>query len=150
MGLLDGYFDPQQFGEGGGLLGRLLALQQQQSQYQPAPPQTSAPQAPERGMAWPGLPHYDPAPFSLWNAAQNLPAQYTAGAAASRPHSPTPNSNQGDIQEVGVTSDQSSYCRTMKRLCHSQCVQLALAPDGFGPYRACMRTCMHNAGCFDF
>ncbi|WJR76458.1 hypothetical protein [Bradyrhizobium sp. NP1] len=36
MGLFDDYFDPQQFGEGGGLLGRLLALQQQQGQYQPS------------------------------------------------------------------------------------------------------------------
>jgi hypothetical protein len=35
MGLFDGYFDPQQFGEGGGLLGRLLALQQQQGLYNP-------------------------------------------------------------------------------------------------------------------
>jgi hypothetical protein len=35
MGLFDGYFDPQQFGEGGGLLGRLLVLLQQQGQYQP-------------------------------------------------------------------------------------------------------------------
>ncbi len=33
MGLLDGYFDPDQFGEGGGLLGRLLALQPQHAQY---------------------------------------------------------------------------------------------------------------------
>jgi hypothetical protein len=51
MGLFDGYFDPDQFGNGGGLLGRLLALQQQQGPYQPgadldqtpAAPQTSAP-----------------------------------------------------------------------------------------------------------
>jgi hypothetical protein len=69
MGLLDGYFDPQQFGEGGGLLGRLLALQRQRGRYQPAPPQTSVSQAPERAIPW---------------------------------------------------------------------------------YRPCMRTCMHNAGCFDF
>src|SRR5260221_12262974 len=36
MGLFDDYFDPQQFEAGGGLLGRLLSLQQQQQgQYQP-------------------------------------------------------------------------------------------------------------------
>lgn len=35
MGLLDGYFDSQQAGDGGGLLGRLLALQRQQGQYLP-------------------------------------------------------------------------------------------------------------------
>jgi hypothetical protein len=34
MGLFDGYFDPQQFNSGGGLLGRLLALQQFPDQYQ--------------------------------------------------------------------------------------------------------------------
>jgi len=36
MGLFDGYFDPRQFGEGGGLLDRLLALLQQQGQYHPS------------------------------------------------------------------------------------------------------------------
>lgn len=35
MGLFDSYFDPQQFQDSGGLLGRLLSLQQQQGQYQP-------------------------------------------------------------------------------------------------------------------
>ena len=35
MGLFDSYFDPQQFQDGGGLLGRLLSLRQQQDQYQP-------------------------------------------------------------------------------------------------------------------
>jgi hypothetical protein len=34
MGLFDGYVDPQQFNSGGGLLGRMLALQQFQGQYQ--------------------------------------------------------------------------------------------------------------------
>jgi hypothetical protein len=35
MGLFDGQVDPEQFNGGGGLLGRLLALQQFQGQYQP-------------------------------------------------------------------------------------------------------------------
>src|SRR6478735_8497130 len=35
MALFDSYFDPQQFQDGGGLLGRLLSLRQQQDQYQP-------------------------------------------------------------------------------------------------------------------
>jgi hypothetical protein len=35
MGLLDNYFDPQQFQDSGGLVGRLLSLQGQQEQYQP-------------------------------------------------------------------------------------------------------------------
>jgi hypothetical protein len=37
MSLFDGYFDPDQFEAAGGLLGRLMSLQQQQGQYQPAP-----------------------------------------------------------------------------------------------------------------
>jgi hypothetical protein len=37
MGLFDSYFDPEQFQDSGGLLGRLLSLQPQQGQYQPAP-----------------------------------------------------------------------------------------------------------------
>jgi len=37
MGLFDGYFDPEQFQDSGGLLGRLVSLQQQQGQYQPPP-----------------------------------------------------------------------------------------------------------------
>jgi len=36
MGLFDSYFDPEQFQDSGGLLGRLLSLQQQQGQYQQA------------------------------------------------------------------------------------------------------------------
>ncbi len=35
MGLFDSYFDPEQFQDSGGLVGRLLSLQQQQGQYQP-------------------------------------------------------------------------------------------------------------------
>ena len=49
MGLFDGFVDPQQFNSGGGLLGRLLALQQFQGQYQPDAgfdQASSAPQTP--------------------------------------------------------------------------------------------------------
>jgi hypothetical protein len=49
MGLFDGYFDPQNFSDdGGGLLGRLRSLQQEQGQYQPGAgfDQTSVPQTP--------------------------------------------------------------------------------------------------------
>jgi hypothetical protein len=35
MGLFDGYSDPEQFRDSGGLLGRPLSLQPQQGQYQP-------------------------------------------------------------------------------------------------------------------
>ena len=37
MGLFDSYFDPEQFQDSGGLLGRLLSLQQEQGQYQSGP-----------------------------------------------------------------------------------------------------------------
>jgi|SRR5580693_6512350 hypothetical protein len=50
MGLFDGYFDPDQFGNGGGLLGRLLALQQQQRQYQPGENFDQASTAPQRSL----------------------------------------------------------------------------------------------------
>jgi hypothetical protein len=59
MGLFDDYFDPQQFGDGGGLLGRLLSLQQQQGQYQPdrestgGPPDTTAPATPQTPISLP-------------------------------------------------------------------------------------------------
>jgi hypothetical protein len=52
MGLFDSYFDPQQFGEGGGLLSRLIALQRQQGLYQPdADPEP--PPAAQTPMPWP-------------------------------------------------------------------------------------------------
>jgi len=78
MGLLDGYFDPEQFGEGGGLLGRLLTLQQMQGQYQPgagfdeARPVAQMP-APQP-MSWPTLASYGQP--SVQTAASNLPSQY--------------------------------------------------------------------------
>jgi hypothetical protein len=52
MGLFDDYFDPDQFGEGGGLLGRLLALQLQQGLYQP-PLSQSVPRASALVASWP-------------------------------------------------------------------------------------------------
>jgi hypothetical protein len=148
MGLFDSYFDPEQFGEGGGLLGRLIALHQQQDMYQPntasnqapAVSQTLSPTLPSLGS-----PNYDQSLSALRPAVQDSPVQYAVGAPE-----PTSNSNQNDIQKVGITSDQSVYCKTMKNLCHNECVGLAFGRDAFGPYRACVRTCMHNAGCFDF
>ena len=81
MGLFDGYFDPEQFGEGGGLLGRLLALQQMQGLYQPdaglnqpAPdPQATVLQP----MSWPSPPAYG-GPPSDPQPAPNLASQYQA------------------------------------------------------------------------
>jgi hypothetical protein len=58
MGLFDSYFDPQHFGGGGGLLGRLLSLQQQ-GQYQSAQ-------------------DFDQTPSDGSLSAQNLTSQYPA------------------------------------------------------------------------
>jgi hypothetical protein len=49
MGLFDSYFDPQQFQDSGGLVGRMLSLQQQQGQYQPSGGFDQAPTAPSPG-----------------------------------------------------------------------------------------------------
>jgi hypothetical protein len=78
MALFDDYLAPRQFGEGGGLLGRLLALQQQQNQYQPgagfdtAPVPQMAPPTP-----WSNLPG-DRASSGERSAAPNLNSQYRA------------------------------------------------------------------------
>jgi hypothetical protein len=80
MGLFDGYFDPDQFGNGGGLLGRLLALQQQQGQYQPgadldqasAAPQTPVP-AP---LPWSNLSGNGLTPSVQQPPASDLHSQY--------------------------------------------------------------------------
>jgi hypothetical protein len=48
MGLFDSYFDPQTFSDqSGGLLGRLLSLQQEQGQYQPGPGFDQTPSVPQ-------------------------------------------------------------------------------------------------------
>jgi hypothetical protein len=78
MALFDGYFAPRQFGEGGGLLGRLLALQQQQGQYQPGAgfDTASAPQM-AQPTSWSNLPG-DRASSGERSAAPNLNSQYRA------------------------------------------------------------------------
>jgi hypothetical protein len=53
MGLFDGYFDPQQWPDSGGLLSRLLALQQQQGQRQQSPDFDQAPFIPRAPMPTP-------------------------------------------------------------------------------------------------
>jgi hypothetical protein len=82
MGLFDGYFDQDQFQDGGGLLGRLLSLQQQQDQYQPG---TGFDQAPSAAQT-PATPSM-PSPMVLNNVqpsavppmgAQDLKSQYAA------------------------------------------------------------------------
>jgi hypothetical protein len=82
MGLFDGYFDPQQFGEGGGLLARLRALQPQMGQDQAgvgfgqSPPITQSP--PLQPTLWPNLSDAGQALFNPQPAAPNLTSQFQA------------------------------------------------------------------------
>lgn len=79
----------------------------------------------------------------------NDPSRLLAGLgpdpSPSPPLGPSPPS-----QQAGITSDESSYCRTMHNICVRQCEGMLRGLDPFGPFRACIRTCMHNAGCLDF
>jgi hypothetical protein len=80
MGLFDNYLDSQQFADRGGLLGRLLSLQQQQSLY-PNRPDVQAmlpPQTPVlQPISWPNLPGYG-GTVSRQAAAPDLTSQYQA------------------------------------------------------------------------
>jgi hypothetical protein len=78
MGLFDGYFDPDQFGEGGGLLGRLLALQQQQGQYQPGADPDPAPPVPQTPPPWASLPGFGQPSYGAQTTAPNPASQYQA------------------------------------------------------------------------
>jgi hypothetical protein len=81
MGLFDGYFDPEQFGQGGGLLGRLLALQPQLGGYRPdasIDQLRPVPQTPVLQSAlWPNLPG-DGLSLGAQTAAPSLASQYQA------------------------------------------------------------------------
>lgn len=82
MGLFDGYVDPEQFNSGGGLLGRLLALQQFQGQYQPGADSSqvsSVPQVPSPASMLSPLLSYDGQPPAYWQPSMsNLNPQYAA------------------------------------------------------------------------
>jgi hypothetical protein len=63
MGLFDSYFDPQtSFDESGGLIGRLLSLQQEQSQYQPGGGFAQLPPAAPASLPLPTPPDNGPSP----------------------------------------------------------------------------------------
>jgi hypothetical protein len=81
MGLFDGFVASQQFGEGGGLLARLRAIQQEQDRYQPGAgfdQPASAPQSPLQSMPWPTLPDDGQALPNSQSATSNLSSQYQA------------------------------------------------------------------------
>jgi hypothetical protein len=82
MPLFDGFVDPQKFGEGGGLLVRLRALQPQLGQDQAGagfdlPPFASQSQ-PLQPMPWPGLADTGQALSDAQPATSNLTSQYQA------------------------------------------------------------------------
>lgn len=79
MALLDSYLAPRQFGEGGGLLGRLLALQQQQSQYRPGAGFAGSAPAPQTAQQtpWANLPGDEPSSDEQ-TGAPSLNSQYRA------------------------------------------------------------------------
>jgi hypothetical protein len=75
MGLFDGYFNPERFREGGGLLGRILALQEARGPNEPATgvdQSPSGPQAALQPIAWPNLPGYDMRASNLQAVESNL------------------------------------------------------------------------------
>jgi hypothetical protein len=82
MGLFDGYFDQDQFQDGGGLLGRLLSLQQEQGQYQPGTGFDQAPFAAQTPLTpstpSPMLPNNLPPSAVPPMGAQDLKSQYAA------------------------------------------------------------------------
>ena len=86
MGLFDGYLDPQQFQDSGGLLGRLLFLQQQQGQDRPG--EGFDPQITTVGQA----------PFVPW-----------APLAASIPRSTLPDNERMPSGQMPTQNLQSQY-----------------------------------------
>jgi hypothetical protein len=111
MGLFDGYIDPQQFNSGGGLLARLLAMQQFPDQYQqdasvgqapaappmPTPASMLAPLLSRQLQAYgqstptnPGAPYAAPSPMPGAQDGLSATGNSGTGVNASGPASPTP------------------------------------------------------------
>jgi len=82
MGLLDDYYDPQQFADSGGLLGRLLSLQPQLGQNQPGAgfdQPASAPRTPTPApLSWPTSLDGGQTPSVSQPPAPDLHSQYQA------------------------------------------------------------------------
>jgi hypothetical protein len=89
MGLFDSYFDPQQFQDGGGLLGRLLSLRQQQDQYQP-----------EAGFDQ-RIPADGPSPSLLQTPVSAPMPQSTMPVLGATPSGP-PTPNYGQTQNIAI------------------------------------------------
>jgi hypothetical protein len=112
MGLFDDYVDPQQFNSGGGLLGRLLALQQLQGQYQPeasfdqpsATPQTPSPaSAPSPLLPGYGQPQdYGQSAARQPNSAATGGAYDPTGSVSSPPSQNTVLAQYSPARPVGI------------------------------------------------
>jgi hypothetical protein len=91
MGLFDEYFASQQLPDSGGLLGRLLALQQQQGQDQPGASSDQAPSVPQApgsmSMQSPMLANFGQTPSVQRAPAQDPRSQYAALAPVLGDHS---------------------------------------------------------------
>ncbi|OIQ63698.1 hypothetical protein GALL_547600 [mine drainage metagenome] len=93
MGLFDSYFDPEQFQDSGGLLGRLLSLQGQQDQYQPG-----------AGFDGQGSAYGQPAaaPQTPVFPAVALPASTNVAPATIAPQPP----DYGQTQDIAIGNSQ--------------------------------------------
>jgi hypothetical protein len=78
MGLFDSYFDPQQFQDSGGLVGRLLLLHQEQGQYQGACLDRALPTPETHTPVWPNLADNGGIPSVPQLPEQDLHSQYQA------------------------------------------------------------------------
>jgi hypothetical protein len=108
MGLFNGYFDPQQFGEGGGLLARLRAVQSQMGQDQTgagfgqSPPITQSPSL--QPTLWPNL---SDAGQALFNPQPAAPNPFPPGSQfAQAPISICPAGPVGGASDMGISTGQ--------------------------------------------
>lgn len=85
MGFFDDYFDPRQFENGGGLLGRLQALQREQADYRPGWPQAGITAGTQHGSA-----------EAIARAPAAWPIQYPGNSV------PVPTPRPSDLPSQGI------------------------------------------------
>ena len=101
MGLFDSYFDPEQFQDSGGLLGRLLSLQQQQGQYQSAPGFNAQPESVDAQAQPAAIPMPAPRP-TLPQTPDDRPRQTIAVGDYQMPQFGSADPSQGLQQPPGI------------------------------------------------
>ncbi len=112
MGLFDNYFDPDQFEASGGLVGRLMSLQRQQGQYQPAQgvdgPSGQAGEVGPAAVSGNAVAQVPPiGPTSFMKIGDYLMPQFgstDASETAQPPRSPEPTPGLGDRLATGFQS----------------------------------------------